>query len=337
MVKRIYLYVFVVSVVISFNFFLNNKIDSLKNDTKILYKYFEKNHLVDVSGNVKLDEVVSIKNEKEKSIKKLYNVEKVDSIEFDKILADRKSANEKLNNDIIDATRKSDALDSDINNLASQYKVVKKKYDSYIYSISSKTILDGSSVLLSNVPTINQYPTYNTGCESVALAILLRANGVSVTPDQVISNLSKTGLPYNENGVIYGGNPEVEFVGNPYGNGYGVFQNPIANVASKFKGNVHVKTNFSLSDVLKLVKDGHPVQVWSSINLAAPYISTSWIYKPTGEKISWHAYEHAVVVVGYNDNSIIISDPIGGAIKYQPRSTFEARYNYFGKRAVYYS
>lgn len=70
--------------------------------------------------------------------------------------------------------------------------------------------------------------------------------------------------------------------------------------------------------------------------LAVPYISQTWTYKPTGELISWKANEHAVVVIGYNDKYVIISDPIGGSIKYQSRSVFEQRYNYYGKRALYY-
>ena len=90
------------------------------------------------------------------------------------------------------------------------------------------------------------------------------------------------------------------------------------------------------SEVLDLVKNGHPVIVWTSMNLAMPYISNSWVYKPTGEKINWKAQEHAVVIVGYNDNSVIISDPLRGQIRYQTRSTFESRYNYYGRLAVYY-
>lgn len=70
--------------------------------------------------------------------------------------------------------------------------------------------------------------------------------------------------------------------------------------------------------------------------LAAPYISTSWIYEPTGETIYWKANEHAVVVIGYTPDKVIISDPIGGQVKYQSLSIFRERYNYYGKKALYY-
>ena len=70
--------------------------------------------------------------------------------------------------------------------------------------------------------------------------------------------------------------------------------------------------------------------------LALPYISDGWTYPVTGEWVNWKANEHAVVIMGYDNNNVIISDPIGGTIKYQSRSVFESRYNYYGKKAVYY-
>ena len=88
--------------------------------------------------------------------------------------------------------------------------------------------------------------------------------------------------------------------------------------------------------MVDLVQNGTPVMAWTSIGLNLPYISKSWIYKPTGEVISWKANEHAVVIVGVNGSSITIADPIGGALKVYSKSLFEQRYNYYGKRALYY-
>ena len=76
--------------------------------------------------------------------------------------------------------------------------------------------------------------------------------------------------------------------------------------------------------------------VWTSMYLAVPYISQSWIYEPTGETIYWKANEHAVVIIGYTEDKVIISDPIDGKAKYQSKSIFKERYNYYGKKALYY-
>jgi len=76
--------------------------------------------------------------------------------------------------------------------------------------------------------------------------------------------------------------------------------------------------------------------VWTSMGMSLPYLSDSWIYKPTMETIYWKANEHAVVVVGIEGSNVVIADPMGGKIKRYSISLFEQRYNYFGKKALYY-
>jgi len=178
---------------------------------------------------------------------------------------------------------------------------------------------------------------YPTGCESASLTVLLKYWGLNINMSSVVSRLPKGSLPYYEGGVRYGGNPYVEFVGTPSSySSYGVYEKPIIQVANSFKSGVIDGTGMSLNQVLEIVREGRPVIVWVSMNMAVPYISTSWIYKPTGEKISWMANEHALVVVGYNKNQVIVSDSLTGSIRYYNKGVFESRYNTYGKRAVYY-
>ena len=223
-------------------------------------------------------------------------------------------------------------LEQDIINLERNLSEVQKQYDK-LY----KEYQDKNSFYITGVPLINQYPDYPTGCESVALTILLNYYGVLVTPDDIIANLPKGSTPYYKNGKVYGGNPEVEFVGNPYSlNAYGVYERPLASVANKFKSGINIATGTEFEKILDIVKEGKPVIVWTSMSLAAPYISKSWIYEETGETIYWKANEHAVVLIGTTPDKVIISDPIGGKIKYQSLSIFKERYNYYGKKALYY-
>ena len=185
--------------------------------------------------------------------------------------------------------------------------------------------------------TYNQFPNYPTGCESVALYILLKYNGVNVNVDDIVNNLKKGELPYEIGGKIYGGNPEVEFVGDPKTRySYGVYNEPLAEVANMYKKNVISKKGLEFEDMLKIVEEKRPVLVWTTINLSKPYISQTWIYKKTGETIKWISGEHAVVVIGYNNNEVIVSDPYTGMIRYFDKNLFKERYNYLGKRAIYY-
>lgn len=190
---------------------------------------------------------------------------------------------------------------------------------------------------INNFPTYHQYPNYPNGCESIALYNLLRYYNIKVTPDEIVDKLKKGSGPYHEGNQLYGGNPEVEFVGDPRDiHGYGVFQKPIIEVANNFKQGIIDYTGHSFNDVLALVKKNIPVQIWASISMKDTKVCTSWIYSTTGEKVNWICDLHSVVVIGYNSSKVIVSDSYTGNIETYDRQQVEKVYNLFGKRAIYY-
>lgn len=284
-----------------------------------LLKELKENKLI-IHNEISLNEVIEEKNilkEKTQLVFKEEDVESKFKTEEEKGEALNKTITE-LENNII-------SLESQVSTLQNEYNKLLKDYEV------------ANSFYITGVPIINQYPNYPTGCESVALTILLNYYGVIVTPDDIINLLKKGSIPYVKNGIMYGGNPEIEFIGNPYSlNSFGVYEKPIADVANKFKEGITIATGTEFDDILKIVGTGTPVLIWTSMGLTTPYISTSWTYEPTGEKIYWKANEHAVVLIGYTPDKVIISDPMGGKIKYQSLSIFRERYNYYGKKALYY-
>jgi uncharacterized protein YvpB len=199
-----------------------------------------------------------------------------------------------------------------------------------------KFILDGE-VYIDNVPIINQYPKYPSGCESVSLLILLRYAKVNVTIEQITSNLNKADRPYYFNNQRYGKDPEDYFIGDPSSaNGFGVYEKPIIKVASKIKPGIKNITGANLNDVLKVVIQGHPVQVWVSLDGISTYYAYSWVDETTGKIINYPAQFHSLVIIGFNKQQIITSDPFIGQIKFFDRYNFEKAYNFFGRRAIYY-
>lgn len=197
--------------------------------------------------------------------------------------------------------------------------------------------LAASTVKIDKEITYSQFPNYPTGCESASLYILLKYYDVDVTMDQIVDSIKKGSLPYKIEDEIYGGNPEEEFVGDPRDDeSYGVYNKPIAEVAEKFKPGVQNVEGLELEQVLELVSQNRPVMVWTTIGNLPSRISSIWIYRPTGEKIYWKENEHAVVIIGYNNKQIIVSDPYNGKITRYYRETFKQNYNYMGKKAVYY-
>ena len=338
--KKIVLLLLMVGIIgaLSVNLCLKNMNVFGKN--KEYYEYFREEKLVGVDGEVNLSEIMAKRDELYSEITDLFEQDNFDYDAYLKVLEEKKASNDDLQGEIDNLSFQISNLESKKESLNSEYEVLVKKYDTLKQSISNRTATSTASVSKNNsydFPLINQYPNYPTGCESVALTMLLQYYGVSVTPYMVIARLKKGSVPYWDNGVLYGGNPEVEFVGNPYSSAsYGVYENPIAEVANSFKSGINIRNNFSFDEVIKLVKGGTLVMVWTSMGLSLPYISASWIYKPTMETISWKANEHAVVMIDANDSTVIIADPIGGKLKTYSRSTFENRYNYYGKKALYY-
>lgn len=244
---------------------------------------------------------------------------------YEDMIENKKRQEETLNNDI-------KSLENEIKGLEFKIDNLDKEYSKLLKGNEKK-----NSYYITNFPFINQYPKYPTGCEPVALAMLLKYHGINITPDDIIKELPKGSIPYKKNGITYGGNPEVEFVGDPYSNNsYGVYEKPIAEIANKFKPGITIATGTDFNNILKIVGIGKPVIVWNSMYLAIPYISTSWVYEITDEKIEWKANEHTVVIIGYTKDKVIIADPLGGQLKYQSLSIFRERYNYFGKKALYY-
>ena len=200
-----------------------------------------------------------------------------------------------------------------------------------------KITVKAKTVMINNFPTYSQFPNYPNGCETVALYLMLKYYGVNVSPETLVNNLKKGDGVHWENGIRYGGDPEIEFVGDPRdAHGYGVYQKPIINLASKYKSGMVDYTGHSLNQVLELVRSGKPVQVWVSINLKNTSVCANWTHKASGKTINWICNLHSVVIVGFNDNYVYVSDPYTGSIKKYGRTQFQKVYNLFGKRAIYF-
>ena len=61
-----------------------------------------------------------------------------------------------------------------------------------------------------------------------------------------------------------------------------------------------------------------------------------WKSITTGEEIVWGSGEHAVVVYGFTDQKLYISDPMTGTLRDVQKSAFERGFSSLGGRIVYY-
>ena len=194
-----------------------------------------------------------------------------------------------------------------------------------------------NSVML-DVIEFCQYPDYPTGCESVSLYMLLEYYGAGVTVDQIYDLLPMGAQPYDdENGVRHGANPEREFVGDPRSEySYGVFNEPIAQVAEQLMPGVHTEKNATIDDIKAILDTGNPVLAWY---VSAPMRDIMYRWKwldENGETVSWPGGEHAIVICGYDDTSLIYRDPNAGTTVAIDYGTFEKSFTELGGRIVYY-
>ncbi len=260
------------------------------------------------------------------------------------LLAEKKEKEEKiqqiqeevrnLENAIMTLDNTMEELEEKKSSLNAEITTLKKTYNTLYVKMQNTPLYQ-----IENFPTFDQRANYPNGCESIALYLLLKYQGVSVTPDEIIAKLKKGDSPYTLNGKKYGADPEIEFVGDPKSkSGYGVFENPIIDVANSFKSGIVKATGKSLDEVLEIVKSGKPVQVWASSYGRIPTKCNSWTSTSdnSGKTITWYCHFHSLVLIGATSSKVIVSDPLTGTYVNYDKKTFEAAYNFYGKRAIYY-
>lgn len=174
-------------------------------------------------------------------------------------------------------------------------------------------------------------------CEVASLLMALRYKGVEVTETTLIDQLpiSDAG-PRGKNNIW--GDPDLGFVGNIDGSmpntGYGVYEQPIYDVATKYRP-AKIISNSSIDDLLNELANDNPVVVWGvSIGRSR---DISW-KTPEGKTITALLDEHARTLIGFTGTRdkpvlMILLDPIYGEIRL-PVNDFLKNWGLLKKRAV---
>lgn len=276
-------------------------------------------------SNLLLGKTVSEKEEYRDSLNNIY----VQNASF---IEEYNSDIEKLNIGIDDFESKNSDLKKIIDEKEKKIDLKKQEYQSL-----KRKYTEISTHIVSDIITFNQYPKYPNGCEAVSLYIMLKHYGVDVSVDSVIDALPRGNAPHYVNGILYGGDPNYEFLGDPRSDdGWGIYDKGLVPVANKFKSGIINGTGMDFNQIFGLINENRPILVWTSMDMKKPFVSTKWISEKTGDEIVWKRYNHAVLVIGYNDDSIIVSDPINGRIRYFDRNEFISIYNFMGRKALYY-
>ena len=211
--------------------------------------------------------------------------------------------------------------------------------------VTAPPVVASGSHVISGVAMI--YQNHNLSCEEATTSMALTHQGMYVSQDQILSVLGVDSTPVvmNGNTVVSWGNPDRAFVGNVNGlernhTGYQANPKALMRVINYFGGRViewgepGVAGYISPQEIYAQVKADHPV---------VAYATWDWAWHPRhdyisedGNMVAWIGpYDaHVYTVVGVNDWSVLVNDPVRGQY-WVSKGSFEAAYSDFNMAIVF--
>ena len=174
-------------------------------------------------------------------------------------------------------------------------------------------------------------------CEVASLLMALNYKGVKVTEDELIQQLPVSDSKPRHSDNTWG-DPNLGFVGNIDGKmpntGYGVYEQPIYDLASKYR-TAKIIINGTLTDLIIELGNGNPIIVWGVVVGRSKDISWK---TPEGKIIIAQLDEHARTLIGYTGKSdnpqlMILLDPLYGEVRLKVKD-FLKNWELLEKKAV---
>lgn len=182
-----------------------------------------------------------------------------------------------------------------------------------------------------NLPVLRQ--VLHNDCEVTALSMLLLDRGKRVdqlTLQRQVAHSAPLVPETSTSGEEIWGDPSKGFVGSAAGNGYGVYQRPIADLARRHGVAVRDLTGSAPGRVFRALLAGHPVMAWVAL-AAGPY--QTW-RTPGGKTVHANFGEHAVLLTGIDGDSLSVNDPLSGQRLTWTKAQFEQMWTALGSRAL---
>jgi uncharacterized protein YvpB len=194
---------------------------------------------------------------------------------------------------------------------------------------------------LIHLPAMSQMPQLRNGCEITSLSMLLTYVGHPVSKMALAAEEPRDETPLvtdkSTKKILYWGNPNIGFVGSVGGQkkwGYGIYHGPLTQLVNEYlpKRGLDL-TGAPFQTLESIVAGGTPVEIWDTSTFAP---TTDWVtwQSPEGPV---HAtfYEHAVLMVGYDQNFVFINNPLNGkAAQRVPIAPFIKAWEQLGQQAV---
>ena len=175
-----------------------------------------------------------------------------------------------------------------------------------------------------------QNPELPCASELVALTIALKGLGLSLEKTTIASQYLYTDPS----------NFAIGFVGNPFGEGMGIFPPGLVMTANRYlmeEGSeirAYDCTGFSFEELMQYVADYSPVLIWVSEGMGEIVPADLWAVFED-RSYEWYYTEHCVAIKGYDrmDASVTVEDPMLGEVSY-PYERVKGTYERCGLHAV---
>jgi uncharacterized protein YvpB len=195
---------------------------------------------------------------------------------------------------------------------------------------------DGVKKIIDGVPHISQLPELQRGCEVTSLAMLLQYEGIAADKMTLAKQIHK--IPFRDANYVRG-NPYDGFVGDIYtfsNSGYGVYHGPVAKLAENYlPGKINDITGQTVNAVYSMIDSGSPAWVITNSTFAPLTESEFSVWDTNTGKVKITYKEHSVLIVGYDEQSIYINDPLANEPYIAvPRKAFEQAWVQMGSQAI---
>ncbi len=169
--------------------------------------------------------------------------------------------------------------------------------------------------------------SYTLDCEARSAVDLAAYFGVNISHSDFLNRLPKSD------------DPNEGFVGSYYDKrgkippaSYGVYEKPVAVLLQQYGLDAVGVYGYSENALKAQIAAGRPVMVWVVGNTELGY-PVSYTASSTGRTTAVVPYQHTVVVIGYDKNTVTIQD---GGMKYtRDWNTFLVSWGVLGNRAIY--
>ena len=197
-----------------------------------------------------------------------------------------------------------------------------------------------TSVML-DAPAIRQYPELPSGCELTSLTMLIQFFGINKNKMELVPELTKDPTPLKRNAdgsIAYWGNPNTGFVGDITGasKGFGIYHTALNELLKKYIPTAKDFTRQPFEKLEDQLRNGIPSVVWTTINYQVPDKWVVWD-TPVGP-IQTTFMEHAVLLVGFDEQNVYVNDPYNGKSKVKiDKAQFLQTWEAMGSQALSYT